>query len=104
MQSFATFQRKQQCYVSCYRTISLLARCSKVFGELIFDQLYSFVKTKQHQKQIGFRRNRSATLQLLIVIIRIYTYNEDEPKKQLLILYLDLVEKFRYGTSRHADK
>ena len=58
--------------VTCYRPINLLSCISKVLERIIFDEIYPLVQEKLHTKQFGFRRKRSATLQLLLFLDRIY--------------------------------
>ena len=54
--------------VKCYRPISLLCCISKVLERLIFNALSRHCKVWLHQNQFGFRKNRSATIQLLIFL------------------------------------
>ena len=80
--------------VTCYRPISLLSCISKVLERIIFDEIYPLVQEKLHTKQFGFRKKRSATLQLLLFLDRMYKYNDDNEVENLSVLYLDFSKAF----------
>ena len=80
--------------VTCYRPISLLSCISKVLERIIFDEIYPLVQEKLHTEQFGFRKKRSATLQLLLFLDRIYKYNDDNEVENLSVLYLDFSKAF----------
>ena len=91
--------------VTCYRPISLLSCISKVLERIIFDEIYPLVQEKLHTKQFGFRKKRSATLQLLLLLDRIYKYNDDNEVENLIVLYLDFSKAFdTVPHSRLLDK
>ena len=70
------FKEGNRADVSCYRPITLLCCCSKVFEKIPFDEIYEFVKGTLNPSQFGFRRKRSATLQLLMFLDKVYNYND----------------------------
>ena len=78
----------------CYRPISLLCCISKVFERFIFNALYRHCKVWLHQNQFRFRKNRSATIQLLIFLDSIYSKYDDETVDKLTILYLGFAKAF----------
>ena len=78
--------------VTCYRPISLLNCMSKVLERIIFDEIYELVRHKLCENQFGFRKNRSATLQLLLFLDAVYKKFDNEAIKDLSILYLDFAK------------
>ena len=86
-------------FVELYRPISLLCCVSKVFERIIFETLYENLRHKLHPAQYGFRQKRSATLQLLTFLHKIYTNYDDEAVKELGVIYLDFAKAF--DTVRH---
>ena len=80
--------------VSCYRPISLISCVSKVFERILFDHIFSFVHSSLHAQQFGFRKKRSAILQLLVFLDRIHQYNDDKELEHLSVLYLDFSKAF----------
>ena len=80
--------------VSCYRPISLISCLSKVFEKKMFDHIYSNVHSSLHAQQFGFRKKRSAKLQLLVLLDRIHKYNDDKELENLSVLYLDFSKAF----------
>ena len=91
--------------VTCYRPINLLSCISKVLERIIFDEIYPLVQEKLHTKQFGFRKKRSATLQLLLFLDRTYKYNDDNEVENLSVLYLDFSKAFdTVPHSRLLDK
>ena len=80
--------------VTCYRPISLLNCMSKVLKKIIFDEIYELVRPKLCENQFGFRKNRSATLQLLLFLDTVYKKFDNEAIKDISILYLDLAKAF----------
>ena len=83
---FKDGNQKDVCF---YRPISLLSCVSKVFERMLFDHIYSFVHSFLHAQQFGFRKKRSAILQLLVFLDRIHQYNDDKELENLSVLYLD---------------
>ena len=73
-------------FVEHYRPISLLCCVSKVFERIIFETLYENLRHKLHPAQYGFRQKRSATLQLLTFLHKIYTNYDDEAVKELGVI------------------
>ena len=91
--------------VTCYRPISLLSCISKVLERIIFDEIYPLVQKKLHTKQFGFRKKRSATLQLLLCLDRTYIFNDDNEVENLSVLYIDFSKAFdTVPHSRLLDK
>lgn len=88
------FKDGNKANVSCYRPISLLSCCSKVCEKLIFDEIYEHVRDKLHANQFGFRKKRSATLQLLAFLDKVYEQNDEQHTQQLAVLYLDFAKAF----------
>ena len=77
------FKEGNRADVSCYRPISLL--CCGV----LFDEICKIVKGTLNPNQFGFRRKRSATVQLSMFLDKVYNYNDDNTIKQFAILYID---------------
>ena len=67
---------------------------SKVFERIIFETLYENLRHKLYPAQYGFRQKRSATLQLLTFLNKIYTNYDDEAVKELGLIYLDFAKAF----------
>ena len=88
------FKEGNKADVNCYRPISLLCCCSKVFEKFLFDSIYEHVKSYLHKNQFGFRKRRSATLQLLLFLDTIYELNDLPDTKELAVLYLDFAKAF----------
>ena len=88
------FKEGSKTDVSCYRPISLLCCCSKLLEKIIFDKLYTKVKYRLHESQHGFRKRRSATIQLLLFLDRIYELNNQQDVQELAVLYLDFAKAF----------
>lgn len=86
--------------VTCYRPISLLCACSKVYERLIYDQLYLHIKDQLHPSQYGFRKNRSVTDQMISFLDKLYNLNDDQKTKELAVFYTDFSKAF--DTVPHA--
>ena len=86
--------------VTCYRPISLLCACSKVYERLIYDQLYLHIKDQLHPSQYGFRKNRSVTDQMISFLDKLYNLNDDLKTKELAVFYTDFSKAF--DTVPHA--
>ena len=71
-----------------YKPISLLFNTSKVFENVIFNELYDIVKTTLHNAQHGFRRHRSVVTQMLLFLNHLYN-KFDGNGEEFLVLYLD---------------
>ena len=67
---------------------------SKVLETIIFDEIYELVRHKLCENQFGFRKNRSATLQLQLFLDRVYRKLDNEAINDLSILYLDFAKAF----------
>ena len=80
--------------VTCYRPISLLNCMSKVLEKTIFEEIYDLVGHKPSENEFRFRKNRSATLQLLLFLDTVYKKFDNEAIEDLSILYLDFAKAF----------
>ena len=78
--------------VCCYRPICLLCCISKVFEKNLFDQLYEHSRHKLHENQFGFRRQRSAVVQLLLFLDSVYKKIDDKNIKKFSVLYVDFAK------------
>ena len=65
-----------------------------MFEKFLFDPIYEHVKSYLHKNQFGFRKRRSATLQLLLFLDTIYELNDLPDNKELAVLYLDFAKAF----------
>ena len=52
------------------------------------------MKYRLHESQHGFRKRRSATIQLLLFLDRIYELNDQQDVQELAVLYLDFAKAF----------
>ena len=91
---FSIFKEGNKADVSCYRPISLLCCCSKKLEKVIFDRIYKHTKDRLHESQFGVRKQRSATIQLLVFLDRLYEFNDKVETDQLTALYLDFAKAF----------
>ena len=73
---------------------TLLCCCSKIFEKLIFDEISNFFWTRIHPSQYGFWKKRSATLQLIFFLDKLYQHNDLESTKELSVLYLNFTKTF----------
>ena len=87
------FKEGSKADVTYYGPISLLCCSSKVFEKLIFDKIYYFFERKLHPSQYGFRKRRSATLQLITFLDQFFEYNDLEKTRELRVLYLDFAKQ-----------
>ena len=78
--------------VNCYRHRSHLNCMSKVLEKIIFDEIYELLRHKLCENQFGSRKNRSATLQLLLFLDTVYKKFDNEAIKDLSILYIDFAK------------
>ena len=88
------FKEGNKADVSCYRPISLLCCCSKILEKVIFDGIYKRTRDRLHESQFSFRERRSATIQLLVFLDRLYEFYDKVETDQLAVLYLDSVKAF----------
>ena len=72
-----------------YRPINCLSCPSKFFEKVIFDGLFNCINDQIHDSQYGFRPKRSATVQLLCFLHKIYTFNDQKSTEELAVFYLD---------------
>ena len=52
------------------------------------------MKYRIHESQHGIRKRRSATIQLLLFLDRIYELNDQQGVQELAVLYLDFATAF----------
>ena len=88
------FKQGNKADVKCYRPIGLLCICSKIIEKLLFDAIFELLKDQLHANQYGFRKHRSATLQLLVFLDKLYEQNDKEKQKELTVLYLHFAKAF----------
>ena len=88
------FKEGNKADVKCYRPICLLCSFSKVFEKLLFDAIHELVKDQWHANQHGFRKHRSATLQLPVFLGKLYEQNDNEMQKELTVLHMDFAKAF----------
>ena len=80
--------------VNCYRPISLLCCVSKIFEKVIYDKIYYHCRHRLNKIQFGFRKNRSATTQLLFFLDTVYRNFDTISSDDISILYLDFAKAF----------
>ena len=82
--------------ISNYRPISLLPICSKIFEKIIFNQLYSFLKTNSliTNHQSGFQPGDSTTNQLLDLVDTIHKSFDVNPTLEVRAVFLDISKAF----------
>ena len=66
----------------------------KVLEKVIFDWLYPVVRQKLHDSQFGFREGRSAIIQLLCFLDKVYLLNDLLAIDELTVFYLDFEKAF----------
>ena len=81
-------------HVSCYRPITLLCCCSKVFEKVIFDALYRKNRDRLVDSQYGFPNRRSATIPLLLFLNRISELYDKSETDRLAVICLDFAKAF----------
>ena len=83
-----------KCDVTKYRPINCLCCPSKVLEKVIFDWLYPVVRQKFHDSQFGFRDGRSAIIQLICFLDKVYLLNDSSAIGELTVFYLDFEKAF----------
>ena len=84
------FKEKNKASVECYRPISLLCSASKVF-----DNIYPKVQPLLENAQYGFRRKRrSAVLEMIQFLSKVYEFYDEKNVQILSILHLDFSKAF----------
>ena len=66
----------------------------KNFEKVLFDYIYERVRHQLHNSQYGFRKKRSAIIQLLAYLRQVYLNYDDQTTKNITALYLDLEKAF----------
>ena len=79
----------------------MLIRTFKNTGKVIFDGIYKHTKDRLHESQFGFRKRRSATIQLLVFLDRFYEFydkveNYGIDGKLLFIIILYMTDRKQY--------
>ena len=93
-QIIPTFKNGNKQSVTNYRPISLLTAVSKVLEKLIFLKISPKIFSQIHDSQFGFCRKRSATLQMLQFLDKIYDDFDNPNIKSLQAIYLDFEKAF----------
>ena len=88
------FKEKTKASVECYRPISLLCSVSKVFEKIIFDNIYPKVQAFLENAQYGFRQKKSAVLQMVKFLSKVYELYDDKNVQTLSVLYLEFSKAF----------
>ena len=88
------FKEKNKASVECYRPISLLCSASKVFEKIIFDNIYPKVQPFLENAQYSFRQKRSAVLQMVQFLSKVYDLYDDKNVQTLSVLYLEFSKAF----------
>ena len=79
--------------VKSYRAICLLC-CAYKTLKVIFDENYSHCRHRLNANQTGFRKNRSATTQLLLFLDTVYRKFDTISSDDISIPYLDFAKAF----------
>ena len=79
-----------------YRPISLLPICGKIFEEIIFNNLYSYLNVDNliTKNQSGFRPGDSTTNQLLYLVNEIHKAFENPKSLEVRAVLLDISKAF----------
>ena len=88
------FKENKKASVERYRPISLLCSASKVFEKIVFDNIYPKVQPFLENAQYGFRRTRSAVLQMVQLLSKVYDFYDEKNVQTLSVLYLDFSKAF----------
>ena len=88
------FKEKNKASVECNRPISLLCSASEVFEKIISDNIYPKVQPFLKNAQYGFRQKRSAVLQMVQFLSKVYELYDDKKVQTLSVLYLDFSKAF----------
>ena len=96
-----SFKERNKADVSSYRPAILLCGCSQAFEKVIFDVVSELVRKALHENQFGFRKRRSAILQFLLFLDKIYEDKDSIATEHLAVLYLDFAKAF--DTVPHAQ-
>ena len=83
------FKEKNKASVECYRSISLLRSASKVF-----DNINPKVQPLLENSQYGFRQKRSAILQMVQFLSKVYEFYDDKNVQTLSVLYIYFSKAF----------
>ena len=88
------FKDGNKCDIKRYRPISLLCCISKTFKKVLFYYIYERVRHHLHNSQYGFRKKRSAIIQLLAYLHQVYLNYDDQTTKNISALYLNFEKAF----------
>ena len=80
--------------MSNYRPISLLPVCSKIFEDILFNNIYKYLVANNliSEHQSGFRPGDSTTNQLLYLVHSIHLALDE--KKEVRSVFLDISKAF----------
>ena len=89
-------KKRDKQVVENYRPISLLPILSKIFGKIIFKNLYNHLVTNNliSKNQSGFRPGDLCTNQLLSFINEIHRAFDDKNCLEIRSVYLDMTKAF----------
>ena len=90
------FKKGDKQQIKNYRPISLLPICGKLFENIIFNNLYSYLNTNNliTKNQSGFRPGDSTTNQLLYLGNEIHQAFEDPKFLEVRAVFLDISKTF----------
>ena len=83
----------KQC-INIYRPVSLLPTCNKIFGRLLFNELYKFLNENDllSSNQSGFQPGDSCTNQLLSITHEMYQSSDND--LEVRRVFLDISKAF----------
>ena len=87
--------------LSCYRPIGLLCCCS-IPEKVMFDGIYKHTKDRLYESQFGFRKRRSAIVQILVFLDRLYERYE-KVKTPASCFMSRFFQSLRYSPPRPPD-
>ena len=90
------FKKEDKQLVKNYRPISLLPICGKLFVNIIFTSLYSYLNNNSliTHNPSGFRPGDSTTNQLLFLVNEIHEAFEDPMSLEVRAVFLDISKTF----------
>ncbi|XP_075248360.1 uncharacterized protein LOC142341320 [Convolutriloba macropyga] len=88
------YKENDKADITQYRPISLLKNVSKVFEKVIFERLYPPIERTLSDSQHGFRKKRSAVLQLILFTDELYQQLESKKCNDIRTLYVDFRKAF----------
>ena len=90
------FKNGDKQLIKNYKPISLLPICGKIFGKIIFNNLYSYFNANYliTKTQSGFRPGDSTSNQLLYLVNEIHEAFEDPKYLEVRAVFLDISKAF----------